>query len=54
MGLSQTQFARLVGVTKDSVSRQERGVIGIREPLARLIRILAQQGKAKGRPVKKR
>lgn len=42
LGLTQAQLAERVGVTRNSVARQERGEIGIREPLARLIRLLAQ------------
>jgi transcriptional regulator with XRE-family HTH domain len=43
LGLTQRAFADLVGVAPNSIARQERGEIGIREPLARLIRILAEQ-----------
>jgi predicted transcriptional regulator len=43
LGLTQKEFGDLVGVTWNSIARQERGEIGIREPLARLIRILAEQ-----------
>ena len=38
--LTQQQFADLVGVTRNSIARQERGELGIRESLARLIRVL--------------
>ena len=41
--LSQAKLADLVGVTRNSIARQERGEIGIREPLARLLRLLASQ-----------
>jgi len=43
MELTQAAFAELVGITSNSIARQERGELGIREPLARLIRILAKQ-----------
>ncbi len=43
LGLTQAQLARRVGVAPNSIARQERGEIGIREPLARLIRLLAAQ-----------
>ncbi len=41
LGLTQAELARLVGVARNSIARQERGVIGIREPLARLLRLVA-------------
>jgi DNA-binding transcriptional regulator YiaG len=43
MGLTQAEFGDLVGVHWNSIARQERNEIGIREPLARLIRLLAEQ-----------
>jgi transcriptional regulator with XRE-family HTH domain len=43
MGLTQVEFAALVGVAPNSIARQERGEIGIREPLGRLVRLLANQ-----------
>ena len=42
LGLTQAQLAERVGVTRNSIARQERGEIGIREPLARLIKVLAK------------
>jgi len=42
LGLTQQRFADLVGVTRNSIARQERGEIGIRESLARLIKLLAE------------
>jgi len=42
LGLTQVEFADLVGVTPNSIARQERDEIGIREPQARLIRLLAE------------
>ena len=43
MGLTQADFAALVGVAPNSIARQERGEMGIREPLARLVRLMAKQ-----------
>jgi transcriptional regulator with XRE-family HTH domain len=40
-GLTQAQLAERVGVTRNTIARQERNEIGIGEPLARLIRLLA-------------
>jgi len=42
LGLTQAELADLVGVAPNSIARQERGEMGIREPLARLIQILAK------------
>ena len=42
LGLTQVEFADLVGVTPNSIARQERDEIGIREPQARLIRLLVE------------
>ena len=42
LGLTQQALAALVGVTTNSIARQERGEMGIRESLARLIRLTAQ------------
>ena len=52
LGLTQQALAALVGVTTNSIARQERGEMGIRESLARLIRLTAQT-KAKGSRKKK-
>lgn len=41
LGLTQQAFAERVGVTRNTIARQERGELGIGEPLARLIRLLA-------------
>jgi len=49
MGLTQAAFADLVGVAENSIARQERNEIGIREPLARLILLLAEQHKQAAR-----
>ena len=43
LGLTQADFAALVGVAPNSIARQERGEMGIREPLARLVRLIAKQ-----------
>ena len=40
LGLSQAQFGEQLGITKNSVARQERGEMGISEPVARLARLL--------------
>jgi predicted transcriptional regulator len=42
LGLTQQELAVLVGVATNSIARQERGEMGIRESLARLIRLTAQ------------
>ena len=52
LGLTQKELAVLVGVATNSIARQERGEMGIRESLARLIRLTAQT-EAKGRRIKK-
>src|SRR5262245_45229759 len=43
LGWSQAQLAEAVGVASNSIARQERGEMGIRECLARLIRLIAEQ-----------
>jgi DNA-binding transcriptional regulator YiaG len=43
LGLSQVAFARLVGVHEVTVSRWEHGVLAIREPTAKLLRLLLGQ-----------
>ena len=52
LGLTQQALAALVGVTTNSIARQERGEMGIRESLARLIRLTAPT-QAKGSRKKK-
>jgi len=42
LGLTQKELADRVGVVTNSIARQERGEIGIRESLARLIVLLAK------------
>ena len=43
LGVTQRELAARVGVHPNSIARQERGELGIKEPLARLIRLLADQ-----------
>jgi transcriptional regulator with XRE-family HTH domain len=45
MGLTQVEFADLVGVHPNSLARQERNEIGIRESQAKLVRLLAERHK---------
>ena len=52
LGLTQQELAVLVGVATNSIARQERGEMGIRESLARLIRLTAQT-ESKGSRMKK-
>jgi transcriptional regulator with XRE-family HTH domain len=54
LGLTQAEFAALVGVAPNSIARQERGEMGIREPLARLICILAARKARRPRPKKRK
>jgi transcriptional regulator with XRE-family HTH domain len=43
LGLTQAQFAELIGVTTNTYARFERGELGMRESTARLIELVAQQ-----------
>ena len=43
LGLTQAALAQLVGVATNTIARQERGESGIGEPLARLLKLLAEQ-----------
>ena len=43
LGWSQARLAEAVGVAPNSIARQERGELGIKESLARLIRLVAEQ-----------
>lgn len=54
LGLTQRALAALVGVTRNTIARQERGALGIGEPLARLVRLLAQTASRKERKGKGR
>ena len=49
LGLTQLALARLVGLHANSIARQERGEVGIKEPEARLVRLLAAQAEASKR-----
>lgn len=49
--LTQQKFAELIGTTRNTVARWERGELGMRETTARLIRLIASQ-KTKGRAKK--
>jgi DNA-binding transcriptional regulator YiaG len=42
LGLTQVEFAALVGVAPNSIARQERGEMGIRGPLAKLTQLFAE------------
>jgi transcriptional regulator with XRE-family HTH domain len=46
LGLSQAELASLVGVQPNSIARQERGEMGIKEALARLIQLVAKDPRA--------
>jgi len=43
LGLTQVEMAARAGVHANTVARQERGEVAIREPLARLYRFLEKQ-----------
>jgi transcriptional regulator with XRE-family HTH domain len=43
LGLTQKRLAELVGIAPNNLAKQERGELGIRESLARLIRMIAEQ-----------
>jgi transcriptional regulator with XRE-family HTH domain len=42
LGLTQAKLAALVGVAANTIARQERDEMGIKEPLARLLRLLVK------------
>ncbi len=44
LGLTQAGLAARLGVAANSVARWERGELGIREPVARLLRLIAKTG----------
>jgi len=43
LGWSQARLAEAVGVASNSIARQERSEMGIKESLARLIRLIVEQ-----------
>jgi DNA-binding transcriptional regulator YiaG len=47
MGLSQSGFAALVGVTSNTVARWERGELGMRATTQRLLELIAAQSPQK-------
>jgi transcriptional regulator with XRE-family HTH domain len=47
LGLTQVQFAELIGVAPNSVARWEQGRLGMRPSTARLIELVTQQADAK-------
>ena len=49
LGLTQRELAAEVGVARNTVTRWELGLMGVRESAARLIRILAKQARTRKR-----
>lgn len=52
LGLTQVAFAQRLGVTGNTVARWERDEVGIPEPVAKLVRLLAparKGGRSDGR-----
>lgn len=47
MGLSQSGFAALVGVTSNTLARWERGELGMRPTTIRLLELIAGQSPLK-------
>src|SRR5215472_12379920 len=41
LGLTQKRLAELVGIATNNLAKQERGELGISEPVARLVRLIA-------------
>ncbi len=48
LGWTQVELAKAVGLTANTIARQERDEVAIGEPLARLVKILSQQKKKGG------
>jgi len=42
LGLTQADFAVLLGVTRVTVARWETGTVAVTEPMAKLIRMVAE------------
>jgi DNA-binding transcriptional regulator YiaG len=42
LGLTQAQFAALLGVTRVTVARWEVGTVAVPEPMAKLIRMVVE------------
>jgi DNA-binding transcriptional regulator YiaG len=51
--LTQVAFARLVGVHEITVSRWENGALAIREPTAKLLRLLLGQAPPRRRKMRR-
>ncbi|MFQ5852562.1 MAG: helix-turn-helix domain-containing protein [Candidatus Binatia bacterium] len=49
LGWTQAQLGEAVGLTGNTIARQERGEVRIAEPVSRLVRILAEQKRKGGR-----
>lgn len=43
LGLTQRGLSEIVGVSSNTVARWERGELPVREPIARLLRLLPRQ-----------
>jgi predicted transcriptional regulator len=53
LGLTQTELAAKVGVARNSIARQERGELGIRESLARPLLLLVKMEPKKRKATKR-
>ena len=54
LGLTQVELAADVGLDPNSIARQERGEVAIREPLAKLYRLLAERANPRLKPKRRR